>query len=258
TTATIVDEFRVDRGYFSGEYGNAARGPIHVQSQSGSGFHGTLFWNHNNSVFTARSFFQVGSVQPARQNQYAAAIGTSLWKNAYFFFSGSQDKNRGAVNGNILTIFPSEHVPLTTDPTVRAIVQNYLDAYPYVSPNRPDISARALNTNSPQLVNTDFATGQLSQRLSAKDTLISRYSFTGQRVDAFQFVKGQNPNTSNKNHAARLTLNQAWSSRTVTDFSLGFDRQGSLLVPAEGAVGPIFPNGLQMLGPQNTIPIDRA
>src|ERR1700674_2251899 len=56
-TATIVEEFRVDRNYFSAEYGNAGRGPIHAQPQNGAGFHGNVFWSHNNSIFSARTFF---------------------------------------------------------------------------------------------------------------------------------------------------------------------------------------------------------
>ena len=41
-TATIIEEFRVERSYFSAEYGNAGRGLIHVQPQRGIGFHGNL------------------------------------------------------------------------------------------------------------------------------------------------------------------------------------------------------------------------
>jgi hypothetical protein len=197
-TATIVDEFHIDRNYFSAEYGNAGRGPIHAQPQSGAGIHGNLFWSHNNSIFSARTFFQAGPVQPARQNRYGAAVSAGLWKNAFFSFTGSQDKNRGSVNGNVLIPLPNERVPLTTDPATRAVVLRFIDAFPNVAPNRPDIAERALNTNSPQTVNTDFANGQLDQKLGSRDTLIARYTFTTQAVDAFQLVNGQNPNTRNK------------------------------------------------------------
>ena len=258
TTATIVEEFRPERGYFATEYGNAARNTVHAQPQRGGGFHGNLFWNHNNSIFSARSFFQAGSVQPARQNQYGAALNTGLWKGGFFSFNGSQDKNRGMVNGNVLIPLLSEHTPLATDPATRAAVERLLGAFPFVAPNRPDIAARALNTNSPQTVNTNAASGQLNQKLSPRDTFVARYAFTSQNVDSFQFVKGQNPNTANKSHAARLTWNRTLSPTTVFDASAGFDRNGILLMPTADAVGPIFLNGLQMLGPQSNIPIDRA
>ena len=258
TTATIIEEFRPERGYYAAEYGNAPRNPVHVQAQRGAGVHGNLFWTHNNSVFTARSFFQVGSVLPARQNQFGGQIGTELWKGAFFNANVSKDRNRGNVNGNVLVPLLSERTPLTNDPATRAIVERLLGAYPLLAPNRPDIAVRALNTNSLQSTDTNLASGQLNQKLREKDTLVFRYGFTGQEVDSFQFVKGQNPNTSNKNHNARITWNRAWSPFTITDVSMGFDRTGTLLVPAEGAVGPVFLNGLQMLGPNSNIPIDRA
>src|SRR5713226_3966920 len=134
-TATIVEEFRVERSYFSSEYGNAGRGPIHAQPQSGTGIHGNVFWSHNNSIFSARTFFQAGPVQPARQNQYGAGFSAGLWKGAFFSFTGSQDKNRGSVNGNVLIPLPSERVPLATDPVTRSMVLRFIDAYPNVAPN---------------------------------------------------------------------------------------------------------------------------
>jgi hypothetical protein len=258
TTATIIEEFRSERGYFGAEYGNSPRNPVHAQAQRGSGIHGNVFWNHNNSVFSARSFFQAGPVLPARQNQYGATLSAGLWKGAFLTFNGSQDKNRGNVNGNVLIPLPNERTPLATDLATRAIVQRLIDAYPNVAPNRSDIAARALNTNSLQSINTNSSNGQLNQRLGSKDLLLFRYGFTSQQVTAFQFVKGQNTNTDNKSHNARITWNRAVSPNTILDVSAGFDRQGSLLLPTADAVGPVFFNGLQMLGPNSNMPLDRA
>jgi hypothetical protein len=257
-TATIVEEFRADRGYFSAEYGNAIGNALHIAHQRGAGFHGNLFWNHTNSVFTARSFFQVGQVQPARRNQYGANANLELWRGGFFTFSGSQDKNRGMVNGNVLIPLPSERIPLATDPAVRAFVERLISAYPNVAPNRPDIAARSLNTNSPQATNTNNATGQLNQVLGVSDRLSLRYAFTGQEVNAFQFTKGQNPNTDNKNHNARITWNRILSPTTASDVTIGFDRQGTLLLATGDAVGPIYAAGIQGLGPPSVVPINRA
>ena len=259
TTATIVQEFLPDRGYWAAEYGTPPRNPIRAQPQQGAGVHGSLFWNHNNSVFSARSFFQVGPVKPARQNQFGATLGVRLWEGAFFTFSGTEDKSRGNVNGNILIPLPEERTPLATDPATRAIVQTLLNAYPNVLPNRTDQAARALNTNSLQSVDTNVTNGQLSQKLGMRDAIIFRYNFTGQQVTAFQFLKGQNPNTDNKSHGARITWNRILSPATVLDFSAAFDRQGTLLTATSDAVGPVYLNGLTQLGPQSSsIPIDRA
>src|SRR5437867_5611083 len=208
TTATIVEEFVAERGYWATEYGTAPRNPIRAQRQQGSGVHGSLFWNHNNSVFSARSFFQVGPVKPARDNQYGATLGMQLWDGGYFTSSGSHDKNRGYMNSNVLIPLSEEQTPLTTDPATRAILQTFLDAYPNVAPNRTDQAARALNTNSLQSVNTNLANGQLSQKLGTRDAIMFRYNFTAQQVDAFHLLKGQNPNTDNKSPGARVNWNR--------------------------------------------------
>ena len=70
-----------------------------------------------------------------------------------------------------------------------------------------------------------------------------KYSFTGQQVDAFQLVGGQNPDTTTKNHDAKITWTRNWSAATTTDFSVGYERVGSLIVPEESAVGPLILTG---------------
>ena len=66
TTATIIEEFQADRSYFGAEFGSPPAGPLHVTEALTSGLHGRLWEAHQNSLFSARSFFQVGDVKPAR------------------------------------------------------------------------------------------------------------------------------------------------------------------------------------------------
>lgn len=258
TTATIVEEFRPDRDYFSAEYGGSEKAPIHVQPQTGFGIHGDLFWNHNNSVFSARSFFQVGGVKPSRRNEYGGSLGLALWKGSFFSANGFQDVNRGNVNGNVQIPLPQERTVLTIDPVARPIVEAILAAYPNAAPNRTDVAARALNTNALQSADTKNVSGQLTQKAGQRDTAVFRYSFTSQIVKAFQFVAGQNPDTTNKSHAARVTWNRVLSASTMFNASVGFDRDGSLLVAAKNAIGPVSVSGLTSLGPESDIPLDRA
>jgi len=258
TSATIISEFLPDRNYFTAELGNTPRGGFQVNPQNGSGVHGTLFWTHQNSITTARSYFQVGKVQPARSNQYGVSLTTPLWKGAFFSASLSQNKNRGQVNGNILIPLQSERVPLTNDPVLRPLIERYFSAYPNVAPNRPDIAERALNANSPQSIDTDTHSGQITQQIKTRDTVTARFAFTGQHVDSFQFVKGQNPNTTTKSHNAATTWHRVWNPQTVMDVTGAFERTTTNLEAAEGAVGPIAVQGLTALGPGFEIPRWRA
>lgn len=205
TTATIIPEFSPSRNYFGAEFGNVPYQPIAIPSALKSGVHGNLHYAHLNSILSARSFFQVGAVKPARDNDYGFALGSQLWKGSSFFMEGSQQKLRGSVNGNVLVPKPDERTPLATDPAIREIVARWLAVYPTELPNRTDINPRALNTNSQQIIDNNNATLRLDQDLSEKGRVYLQYAFTSQNVKAFQLVPGQNPDTDTKFHKARIT-----------------------------------------------------
>jgi len=261
TSATIVEEFQAQRNYFGGEFGNPPIVPPHLpEAKTVSRVRGTAFWTHSNSVTSARSFFQVGGVAPARENEYGANLSIPLWKKAWLGIDASQQKIRGQVNGNVLVPRAEERILLAADPRVRALLQTWLAAYPTALPNRTDIDPRALNANAPQSVDTDTTSLRLDQLFGARDRVSARHTYTNQRVDAFQFVAGQNPDTTTKNHAARLTWQRAFRPTTAGEFSIGFDRVRSLLVPEPNHVGPQVQIGTAFtpLGPSAGIPIDRV
>ena len=259
TTATIVRSFDADKGYFGAEFGGAPAGQIHLPADKTSRFHGNIYESHNNSVFSARSFFQVGGVKPARTNDYGFRLGTPLWSGGHFTVDGSQQRIRGNVNGNVLVPGPDERTPLAKDPRLRDFVSRILDSFPDELPNRTDISPRALNTNATQEINDDSAGARFDQAAGESDSFFFDYRFKTQTVDAFQLVKGQNPNTTTRSHSGKLTWNRTWSARTTFDLSAGFQRVTSLIVPDESSIGPFvfFIRELQTLG-TSRVPFDRA
>ncbi len=267
-TATIVTDFQPDRDYYGAEYGRRPRPNLHLPPARGQAVHGNLFWTHGNSAFSARSFFQVGEVQPANENRYGFRLAGPVWSGARISLNASQQKIRGQVNGNVLVPLPEERTPLLIDPAsgertdaaTREIVEQLLQAYPAELPNRTDIDPRALNTNAPQRVDTDSASMRLDQDLRGYGKLGLSYVFTSQSVDAFQFVRGANPDTEIKNHRPRATWTRARPSGAVTSLSVGFDRVGSLLIPEPNNFGPTVgvSRAIAGQGPSPLIPVDRA
>src|ERR671932_455657 len=80
TNATIVTEFKPERKYFGSEYGAAAPGVIHLAPvKRPDGLHGGVSYGRSDSLFTARSFFQAGTVQPAHENLYGVSAGSRVW-----------------------------------------------------------------------------------------------------------------------------------------------------------------------------------
>ncbi len=211
TTATLVRELDPERNYFAAEYGVSPSAPLHLAGPKGAGLHGQLFFRHLNSIFSARSFFQVGDVLPARENEFGFGLSLPEWRKTRVQVEASRRLLRGQVNGNVQVPLLSERTPLTTDPAEAAFVSRLLSAYPAQAPNRPDIDPRMLNTNSPQSINGDTASVRVDRELTARDRLMASYQFVGQRVLAFQLIRGQNPDTTTKSHRARLT----WATMTT-------------------------------------------
>jgi hypothetical protein len=260
TNATLVTEFRPERKYFGTEFGNAPAGVIHLTTRkSADTFHGGVSLTRSDSIFSARSFFQAGDVQPAHENDYGIVAAFRGWSGAHLTVEGSQQTLRGSVNGNVLVPLASERTPLASDLGVRSLVQRWIDAYPKALPNRTDVDPRALNTNSPQSIDTEASNIRLDQNAGVRDRIFAQHAFTNQKVDAFQFVAGQNPDTNTKSHTARVTWDHRFDDHSLLDFTFGFDRIHSLLTPEPNAVGPqvVVGTAYQSLGPGAIIPIDR-
>jgi len=152
-TLRIPAELLVERSYFASEFGQAPRGELVIAKRpAAAGWHGELFEVHESSVFNARSFFQVGPVQPSHENSYGLNLGGPAGNLGDLFGAFSQQKVRGMVNGNVLVPLEGERTPRASDPERRAVIQRFLNAYPDELPNRPDFDRRALNTNAPQRV----------------------------------------------------------------------------------------------------------
>lgn len=259
-SATAVNSFQIDRSYWATEYGGPPSRPIHTPPARAPKVNGNFFLTHTNSAFSARSFFQVGAVQPAHSNNYGLTLGLPAWKGAALTINASQTRNQGQVNGNVLVPTLEEREPLTNDPAVRAFVQRIMDAYPVAVPNRTDINPRALNTNAPQDIDNDRASATFDQQTGGDGRVTMRYGLVLQNVDAFQLVGGQNPNTTTRNHQSRFTWSRSWTPQLTGDFTAGFDRVGSLLIPDESSIGPWIRIGreLDSIGPAGRFPVDRA
>lgn len=260
-TPSFVSEANVEAQHFGREFGLSSSEILTIRPQPPlSGIHGEASWQHQNSVFNARTFFQVGPVKPSHRNSWNARLTAPVRSLGDLTLGFTQRDIRAVVNGNVLVPLPSERTPKTTDTEARAIVQSFLDAYPLEEPNRPDFDVRALNTNSPQRIDSILGTGRLDRTITSKHKLLLSYAIDRQRIRAFQLVAGQNPDT--ELHAHRARIGWAWNpdARTTALFTASFSRLKSVLVSEPNAVGPRVRMGFQIeeLGPDSMFPIDRA
>jgi hypothetical protein len=259
TTATLIPQFLPDLNYLGSEYGVAPTIGLHPSARVWRGVHGRVYESHQNSVFGARAFFQVGGLKPAHDNQYGVAVEAPVWRGAFISLDMGQQKTRGMVNGNVLVPLPSERTPLATDPALRAFVLLILNAYPNEVPNRTDIDPRMLNTNSPRRVDGQDWNTRFDQQIGSRDRLVFQYHLIDQKVIAFQLVAGQNPDSTSWVNDGRVTWHHDWTPATSISATIGLVRTTSLLVPSKDNLGPsIAVVGLQGLGPTPDIPAYRA
>jgi len=258
---TLIAEPIAERSYFGGEFGQSPTALLVPQTvERRPGWHGELFEWHQNSVFNARTFFQVGEVKPSRRNHYGFRFSTPLGNRTYLSADGSQRKVRGMVNGNVLVPLASERTPRAADPKVRAEIARFLRAFPDELPNRPDFDPRALNTNAPQHVDQVIGALRLDRELIGAGKLTLFYQQNRMSEDAFQFVAGMNPDTDI--HTQRAQAGYSFSPSAAMEVTLGFtfQRTRSVLEAEPNAVGPRarFGYQIQELGPDSEFPVDRA
>jgi hypothetical protein len=260
-TITLVTEPRVESTWFATEFGRPAGALLLLQPvQRPASVHGELFYWHQNSVFNARTFFQVGSVLPSRRNQHGGRFTAQLGERTGLTANLGQRDVRGMVNGNVLVPLASERTPLSTDPRIRTLVQSFLNAYPGVLPNRPDFDARALNTNAPQRIDDLDGNVRLDHDAGSFGKLHLFYLNSRARTDAFQLVAGQNPDSEIHNHRAQLSWRHSIGSETDLVLGAAFTRTRSDLVPEPNAVGTRIRIGYQIeeLGPESEYPVNRS
>ncbi|HXG32950.1 MAG TPA: TonB-dependent receptor [Bryobacteraceae bacterium] len=260
-TVVLVSDPPAERGTYASEYGQPVGAPVVLPAAApAAAWRAEAYWWHQNSVFNARTFFQVGDVLPSRRNAYGARAAGSLGRPGNLTLLASQNKIRGMVNGNVLVPLAGERTPRASDPQVRAVVARFLAAYPAALPNRPDFDPRALNTNAPQRVDETQAEARWDLPEFRRGRLSASHLMGRQRVRAFQLVAGQNPDTDIHSHRSQLTWRLSAGPRTEAATGLTFQRVRSALLPEPNAVGPKVRIGFQIeeLGPDNHFPIDRA
>ncbi|HMI50912.1 MAG TPA: TonB-dependent receptor [Candidatus Saccharimonadales bacterium] len=84
-----IEEFKVQTGNYSAEYGGNAGTNVNIQIKSGTNkLHGDVFEFFRNEALDARNYF-LPAPQPKnelRQNQFGATLGGAIWKDKTFFF----------------------------------------------------------------------------------------------------------------------------------------------------------------------------
>ncbi len=112
-----IQEFQIQTGSFSAEYGRTGGGIVSLQLKSGSNkFHGSVFEFLRNDLLDANNFFandiplSAGQTQaqrqPLKQNQFGGTIGGPIKHDKTFFF-GDYQGTRSSLGGTTIQSVPT-------------------------------------------------------------------------------------------------------------------------------------------------------
>jgi hypothetical protein len=110
-----IEEFQIQTGNFSAEFGRTAGGVIQVQLRSGTNaYHGSVFEFLRNDKLDANGYFpnQIppnegqtqAPKQPLKQNQFGSTFGGPIIKNKLFFFGDYQGRRERVGETGIFSV----------------------------------------------------------------------------------------------------------------------------------------------------------
>jgi carboxypeptidase family protein/TonB-dependent receptor-like protein len=117
TSVEGIEEFKVQTGGYSAEFGHTSNGILNYTTKSGTNqFHGSLFGQVRNQALNANGFFYVAPLPSAQtvhnENDEAVSIGgpvvipkvVNLRNKLFFFFSGERSRAKDIVSSSLLSV----------------------------------------------------------------------------------------------------------------------------------------------------------
>jgi len=213
-----VEEFKVQTGTMSAEYGFTGGGVINMVTKSGTNqFHGSIYEFLRNDKLDARNTF-AATKPPFRYNQYGAAFGGPIIKDKTFFFGNWEEykyrrstspigtmptaRQRAGDFGDWLSatgglipiydpattsgltrqVFPNNVIPTSRlDPVALKIQEFY--PLPNRTPTNAFTNANNFGTLAGEIRSMRQYMARVDHRFSDKNTLFARYSYFLHKTD---------------------------------------------------------------------------
>ncbi len=213
-----VEEFKVQSGTMSAEYGFTGGGVINVVSKSGTNqLHGSVYEFLRNNKLDARNTFSTLN-PPFRYNQYGVAVGGPVIKDKTFFFGNWEQydfrrtttfintmptvRQRGGDFGDLLgtngalipiydpattngltrSVFPNNRIPVSRMDPVSLKVNDFYPI-PNRTPTNAFTNANNFSNDSGQIRSMRQYTAKIDHRFGDKNSLFGRYSYFLHKTD---------------------------------------------------------------------------
>ncbi len=249
-----IQEFKVQSGNYSAEFGRAGGAQVNVVLKSGTNtLHGILFEFLRNRQMDAKNYFDspgcaassapgtCGPIPPFDRDQFGGTVDGPILKDKTFFFlayeglhmrqaatreaSVPNSAQWGAASGLAQSVFGC---PL--NPSCQ-VGQNVFNLYP--APNvGNNLAASNTFVSAPVIHDSkNLVSAKIDEHASAVDTVLLHYSLAEENrfdpfdpVNAFTSLPGYGSFTLNQGQNAGLEWTRVFRSSMVNEFRLGFNR----------------------------------
>jgi hypothetical protein len=243
-----IQEFKVQSGNYSAEFGRSGGAQVNVVVKSGTNqYHGSLFEFFRNRTLDAKNFFDLpdcspnsipgtcGGIPRFDRNQFGGSVGGPIRRDKTFFFVSYEGlrlrqatTREGTVPSQLQRSMALGAVPpMYHNPSGEAI----FDLIPAANVG-PDLTSSPIYVASPVISNAvDLLMVKVDQTVGPNNTFSGHYSLFNENrfnpfdpVNAFTSLPGYGSSTFNRGQNIGFNWTHVLSPRWVNEFRLGFNR----------------------------------
>lgn len=243
-----IQEFKVQSGNYSAEYGRGGGAQVNVVVKSGTNqLHGGLFEYFRNRNLDAKNFFDLPSCGPGSitgtcadiprfdRNQFGGSFDGPLRRDKTFFFVSYEGLRLRQASTREATV-PSQMQRMGVLAAVPPEYRNPSGEAVFNLLPAANVGPDLLNSNtfvsSPVIRNkVDLLMVKVDHQADSHNTLSAHYALFDENrfnpfdpVNAFTSLPGYGSNSSNRGQNAGLNWTHVFNPRWVNEFRLGFNR----------------------------------
>jgi hypothetical protein len=255
-----IKEFKIQRNYYSAEYGQNV-GVVSISIKSGTnGLHGSAYEFIRNDNLDARQFFDRGEPPEFKLNQFGFSIGGPMIRDRTFFFGAYEGRRQRRANQGFATLpdpqwllgdFSNRSTPIR-DPfnnnqpfanniipqsRISGIARNYNQYIPAPNTNVPQGN---FSGAPPSTDDFDQFHVRVDHQFSSTDTIFGRYSWSDWNIDRPGLLPFRGLAFPLDGQNVVIQETHIFGTATVNNVKLGYSRGflSSALIPADRPIGP--------------------
>lgn len=250
-----IQEFKVQTGTYSAEFGRSSGAQINVVLKSGTnGFHGTAYEYFRNRRLDAKNEFDLPECGPSttgacaddpqlNRSQFGASIGGPLRREKTFFFSSFEYLHLRQADTRFATV-PSQVQRAAALAAVPADQRhpagvNIFDLYPAANVGDPNTSNRFLSAPTIKQRVPAFV-GRIDHVLGANDNLSAHYALSwGKRDNPFDPLSpytqlpGYGTTVITNGQNGGVSWNRIFNTRVLNEFRAGFNGEHGIFTQTD-------------------------